>query len=425
MNWRKKIFVCTISLGCFLIVTGCRGMLPKNVEWAEKPGVQVPQVKRSQNYYPELDNCQRNILFAGKPSTTIMVVDGNDYSGKRDYYTGFFLSQAFAGFVMDPIKRTASNITMMDGTRMARDIVSWMRQNAVQGETPQPVWQAPPGVEFILIVEINGLDFSKGTVAEAEVFKAGAGLRTYGGLISLHARLVHRSGTVVAISNFQKDVPGITAYLKTSGVIEKMLVHARLEAGEHEAFQNALRALSHIAEYDIFAKFYGDRTCDKDAQGIFDGETLTEDIPPYKRHQHLAALAKIKKPEATQPVQTKTPQCPLGISDIVVEVIPYDGHNNDTFDPERNEKQRQAMQHIVTWWQKGCIVKSIEGVRCRGKKGVSSKVLKVCVARNRQNRELCLRVQQNQQNGYTKEAYQNHLQSKCQKKNSLRCMQHA
>ncbi len=359
-------FLCSM-----FVASGCKGMLPTDVKWSEMPGTEVPQVKKAMNYYPTLDQCQSFSLFAGKPAVTIMVVDGLDLSGKRDYNNGFYISQGFAGYVMDPIKRTAPHIRLIDGTRMARDVIAWMKQNATNSENePQIPWQAPPGVEYILIIEVPALDFSKGTIAEAEVFKAGGGVRTYGGLVSVIARLVHRSGAIVAISDVQKDVPGVSAYLKTSGVIEKMMVHAHLEAGEHEAFQNALRALSHIAEYDLFAQFYGDRQCDKNAKGtekdaksLFDGETLPQGVPPYKQYLYPV----YKQPAVPQPTPqsaSTAPQCPIGINDIVIEAILYEGHNNVTFDPSNNAVQKESVRRIVALWEKGCVVKSIEGARC-------------------------------------------------------------
>ena len=250
---------------------------------------------------------------------------------------------------------------MVDGTNMARTVMGWMKQNAGQQETQVP-WQTPPGVEFILVVEVNGLDFKKGAVAEAEVFKAGGGVRTYGGLVSVDARIEHRSGVIVATSNVKKDVPGITAYLKTSGVIEKMLVHAHLEAGEHEAFLNALSALVYIAVYDTFAQFYGERTCDKDAKGIFEGETQPQGMPPYKRFPRPTTTEASYKGPVIIPARK---ECPIPLNQSVVEVIPYDGHNNDIFDPDKNESQRLALERIGAWIvKKGCVIKVIEGARC-------------------------------------------------------------
>lgn len=355
---RRWISITALLVG-LLFTAGCRSMLPVNVKWAETPGKEVPQVRRAPIHYPDLDRCQKQHLFAGKPRVTIMFVDGLDLSGKRDYYTGYILPQGFAGFAMHPLRRNAPNMKLMDGTLMARTVLGWMKQNSGAQDGALIPWQAPPGVEFILIVEANGLDFKKGAVAEAEVFKAGGGVRTYGGLVSVHARLESRTGHIVATSNQLKDVPGITAYLKTSGVIEKMLVHAHLEAGEHEAFLNALQALTYIAVYDLFAQFYGDRTCDKDAQGIFDGEPLPEGTPPYKLYERPATAKITPREEAPLPVS-----CPIEPGKVVVETIFYDGHNDSTFDPQRNARQRETLQRIEEWRKKGCEIKIIEGARC-------------------------------------------------------------
>lgn len=344
--------------------SGCA--LPKHVNWQEQTGTQVPEVKKAFNHYPELDVCQTTLLFQGKPRVTVMVVDGLDLSGKRDYYNGFYLSQGFAGYVMDVIKRTAPHIKLIDGTRMARDVIAWMKLNAAGGDAGNMPWQAPPGVDYILIIEVPSLDFKKGMAAEAEVFKVGAGIRTYGGLVSLVARLVHRSGDIVAVSNVRKDVPGVTAYLKTGGIVEGMMVRAHLEAGEHEAFQNAVSALSHVADYDIWAQFYGDRQCDKDAKGIFDGDTTPQGVPPYKQYGQIVPAQNSSPSAARQaPVaQTSPPQCPLGVNEYAVEVILYNGHNNDTFDPENNLAQRKSLLRLREWQNKGCAVKVIEGARC-------------------------------------------------------------
>lgn len=369
----RLIFLLLLLSGCSL-----KEVIPKDITWAEKPGVEVAQVRVAASDYEQLYALLEEKVF--KYFTRPLRIGFNncrDYSGQNSDSEGKLLPQSGEDYAMNPLVGR-QNIELVDLTDEMRALNDWQWRWQNQASMGQPSRAESSQVEnwvpiarnkmlladYIVSCKTLGIDMKPGTTVEVFVMQAGAGTVIYAGLTGAAVRLIdNRTGQIVAHWLGEEPFGGVDAYGKVLGFFGWVFVSAKAESGEKQALQHVIKNTYQVGTYSVLADCFGNRNADALIPNLFKGHRMKANAPcrdRMAREEQVVPFLPVAQEVKTPPART-TGSCPLE-KPLVVAVF-YKGHNNTTLDGTDPVQERTIAQ-IEDLQKKGCIVEIVEGARC-------------------------------------------------------------